>query len=51
MLPRLEVRNFAAMRIADILKVPVEPTPQWSLDEWARLRDQMREALKRELGG
>lgn len=46
---RLEIRNFAALRISEILETPADPTPEWNAEQWAKLRDQMRAALKREL--
>jgi len=46
--PRLEIRNFAALRISEILETPADPTPEWKAEQWAKLRDQMRAALKRE---
>jgi hypothetical protein len=41
--PRLEVRDFAALELARLLKLPVGPKP-----EWAGLRAKVREALKQE---
>jgi hypothetical protein len=47
--PRLAVRDFAAMQIAWILKIDVEPEPEWTKKQWSKLRERVREALKREL--
>jgi hypothetical protein len=44
--PILEVRNFAAWDIMLILGKDVEPKPDWTDDEWARIRVQCRQALK-----
>jgi hypothetical protein len=46
--PSLAVRDLAAMQIASILKLEVEPKPDWSKERWAKLREQVKEALKRE---
>ncbi len=46
--PRLAVRDFAAMQIASILNLPAEPEPDWTSEQWAKLRAQVREALQRE---
>jgi hypothetical protein len=45
--PRLEVRNFAAMKLAELLKIEREPLPSWDAEQWAQFRDEVREALKR----
>jgi hypothetical protein len=44
---RLEVRNFAAMWIAGMLKLPEEAKPDWGEAQWARLRGKVREELRR----
>jgi hypothetical protein len=48
--PRLEVRNFAAMRISTVVKMPADPTPEWSAADWAKFRDRIRAAAADELG-
>jgi hypothetical protein len=45
--PRLEVRNYAALEIARLLKLDRKPQPTWDAEQWARFRDEVREALKR----
>ena len=45
----MEVRNFAALRIAELLGEPVDPPSDWGAEDWAKLRDRMRLAVKREL--
>ena len=45
--PKLEVRNFAAWRLAGILKIEASPKPDWSPEQWAKLRDRVRKALPR----
>jgi hypothetical protein len=42
---RIEVRDFAAMRIAGLLGLRVQPRPSWASAEWAGLRRQVRKAL------
>ena len=41
-MPRLEVRNFAAMRISEILGTPIDPTPEWTAEQWGKSRDRLR---------
>ena len=48
-IPRLEVRNFAAMKISKIIEAPTDPTPEWGVEEWAKLRSDMHSRSKREL--
>ena len=48
---RLEVRNFAAMRISNLLGMLDDPDSKWTAEQWATLREQMRARVKRELGG
>jgi hypothetical protein len=46
--PKLEVRDYAALQIADVVGIDVYAfggTPK----EWAKLHGQVRDALKREL--
>jgi hypothetical protein len=45
--PRLEVRNYAALEIARLLKLDRTPLPSWDDDQWARFRQEVRDALKR----
>ena len=45
--PRLAVSDFAAMGLASLLKLPEEPKPNWSKDDWARLRAKVRKELDR----
>ncbi len=45
--PRLEVRNFAALELARLLKLPDRPKPEWKPDQWAALRAKVRKALTR----
>jgi hypothetical protein len=44
--PRLEVRDYAAMSAADLLELKVQPRPVWTEAEWARLREQVRTAMR-----
>jgi hypothetical protein len=46
-IPRLEVRNLAAMRIADVLDLPLEVDASWTPEQWADFRAQVRKALPR----
>jgi hypothetical protein len=46
--PSLEVRNMAAKQIAWILKMDIEPRPDWSKDQWTKLRARVQDALKRD---
>ncbi len=43
---KIEVRDFAAMKIASILDVGDQPTEFWTKDQWAQLRRQVLIALK-----
>ena len=45
---RIEVRDFVALRLADLLDIEVDPDKQQTADDWAKLRAQVREALQRE---
>jgi hypothetical protein len=45
---RIEVRNFAAMTIASILKVRPRPDQIWDGAKWTAYRDEIRDSLKRE---
>lgn len=47
--PRIEVRNFAAMQIAEMLKLQNNPAPEWTEEQWADLRERMRKAAKSEI--
>jgi hypothetical protein len=44
--PRLEVRNFAVMKLAALLKVRAEPRPDWTPRQWAEFRAKVCAALK-----
>jgi hypothetical protein len=46
--PKIEVRNFVAQKLAWHFKMDVEPKPDWTDTEWAKLRDDVRKALARE---
>ena len=45
---QLEVRNFAALKLASLLGVTVERNPERTPEEWAKVRSQVQEALRRE---
>jgi hypothetical protein len=45
---RIEVRNFAAEQVAWVLKMKADPKPNWSDEQWSKLRDDVRKALARE---
>jgi hypothetical protein len=47
--PRMEIRNFAAMRISQLLGKPAKPKLKWTAADWSKLREQMHAAVKREL--
>jgi hypothetical protein len=42
---RLAVRDFAALSLAPLVKVDVDPDSNWKEDDWSRLRQQVRKAL------
>jgi hypothetical protein len=44
---KIEVRNYAAMMIAQLLKLERTPLPTWDDTQWAQFRDEVRQALKR----
>lgn len=44
---RLEVRDLAAMKIASLLDMPDRPDRSWTADQWAALRQWVRDRLKR----
>jgi hypothetical protein len=46
--PWLEVRNFAALQLAALLKLPEKPKPGCKPEEWAALRAKVRQALRQE---
>jgi hypothetical protein len=46
--PKIEVRDFAALELANLLKIKVELKPDRTPD-WAKLRDAVRHAAEREL--
>jgi hypothetical protein len=43
------VRDFAALKLANLLGIDVEEKRNRTAAEWALVRDQVREDLKREL--
>lgn len=47
---KIEVRDFAAMQLAHLLKLKVKPEPNWGPAEWEKLRKQVKEALVRSAG-
>jgi hypothetical protein len=47
---RLEVRNFAALQLAEIFKFDDEPDRDWSAAQWTELRERVRAAVAKELG-
>jgi hypothetical protein len=46
---RLEVGNFAALRLANLLKIDAEPTEDWTAAQWAELRAKVRAKVNEEL--
>ncbi len=44
---RLEVRDLAADTIASILEMPDRPDRNWTPEQWKKLRDQVKERLKK----
>lgn len=46
---RIEVRDFATLKIAELLEIKVKVKKDRTAAEWAMLREKVREALKREL--
>ena len=46
---RLEVRNFAAMQLAELLKIDADPEPDWTPAQWAELRAKVQAKVKEEL--
>lgn len=47
---KIEVRNFAARAIARSYDIKIESDEEWSPEAWAKLREQVREKVKQELG-
>jgi hypothetical protein len=45
--PRLEARNLAAWQMARILRMEVDPVPEWTAGQWAQLRAEVRQAAGR----
>lgn len=43
--PRLGVRDFAAMRLANLLELDSEPKSSWKDEDWAKFRTRVRQAL------
>jgi hypothetical protein len=48
--PRIEVRNFVALQLAQLLEIEVEFNPKRTPEDWAKIRAKVREAVDRELG-
>jgi hypothetical protein len=46
--PQIEVRNFAADKIASILGLEDDPNESWTAVEWAALRSKVRDRLAAE---
>jgi hypothetical protein len=44
---RLAVRDLAAMEIASLLKMPDRPDRTWTPKQWKKLRNQVKEGLKK----
>src|ERR1700722_938248 len=44
---RLEVRDLAALKIASILGMPDRPDMNWTPEQWNKLRNQVKERLKK----
>jgi hypothetical protein len=40
--PRIEVRNFSALRLAALLNLSETPKPDWNAEQWASLRAKVR---------
>jgi hypothetical protein len=49
--PKLEVRDFAAMEVATLLGIEIGDKRERTAAEWAKIRETVREKLKKELGG
>src|SRR5262249_12228607 len=47
--PKIEVRDFAALEIVELLGIKVKVDPDRTPEEWAKIRSQVREAVTREL--
>lgn len=45
---KLEVRDFAALELAALLRIEIEEKLHRTPEEWAKVRDRVRQALKRE---
>ena len=46
--PKIQVRNFAAMNLALLLKLDEDPNEFWKRRDWKRLRERVRAALQAE---
>jgi hypothetical protein len=46
---KLAVRNLAAMGLASVLKIEVKLNPERTPDEWAKIRENVRQAVDKEL--
>jgi hypothetical protein len=47
---RLEVRDYVATRLVELLKLDLEPRPNWKPAQWARFREEVRVAVGKQLG-
>jgi hypothetical protein len=45
---RIEVRNWAAIQLAELLKIDAEPGDHWTAKQWSDLREKVRAKLKEE---
>jgi hypothetical protein len=43
---RLSVQDLAAMKIASILEMPDQPDRNWTPEQWEKLREKVKQALK-----
>jgi hypothetical protein len=45
---KIEVRNYVALELAAYLGVAANPKPDWTAEQWAKLREDVKKALARE---
>jgi hypothetical protein len=43
--PRIEVRNYAGMRLATILDIEEVPEPEWTSEKWETFRDRVKKLI------
>jgi len=43
--PKITVRDFAAMEIAEIIRLDDSPDPKWDAGQWAKFREKVRRKL------